>query len=61
MDALGYRIEIERSDRDVRLELHVLARAYHDACLALTRRAPVGLHRLDGLGVTIDYEPSKKR
>ncbi len=53
---LGYRIEIEGDGKDVRIELHVLARAYRDAWLALKLRPPVGPHRLDGLGITIEYQ-----
>lgn len=50
----GYNIDVP--EKDVRIELHVLARAYHDACLALTLRPPVGLHRFENLGVTIEFE-----
>jgi hypothetical protein len=56
LDELGYSIDLEGEGKDVRIELHVLARAYHDACLALMRRPPVGRHRLEGLGVTIEFE-----
>ncbi len=55
MDGLGYSIDIEGSGKDVRIELHVLVRAYYDACLALMLRPPVGRHRLEDLGVTIEY------
>ena len=56
MEGFGYSIDHEGAGKDVRLELHVLARAYRDACLALMLRPPVGPHRLEGLGVTIKYE-----
>jgi hypothetical protein len=56
MDRLDYRIDIEGDGRDVRIELHVLARAYRDACVALMQRPPAGRHRLEDLGLTIDYE-----
>jgi len=56
MERFGYSIDIEGDSKDVRLELHVLARAYRDACLALMLRPPAGPHRLEGLGVTIRYE-----
>jgi hypothetical protein len=49
----GYRI-LARED-DVRIELHVLARAYQEACLALTRRLPQGRHHLEDLGVTFHF------
>ena len=54
MQGHGYSIDVQ--EEDVRIELHVLARAYHDACLALTLRPPVGLHRFENLGVTIEFE-----
>ena len=54
MKGFGYRIVVR--EEDFRLELHVLARAYRVAWLALKRQAPVGPHRLEGLGVTIEYE-----
>jgi hypothetical protein len=56
MSGLGYSIDVEGDGKDVRIELHVLARAYHDACLALMRCPPVGRHRLEDLGVTIEFE-----
>ena len=57
MQGHGYSIDVQETD--VRIELHVLARAYYDACLALTRQPPVGRHRIEGLGVTIEFnEPA---
>ena len=61
MEGHGYRIHVEGSGKEVNLELHVLARAYHDACLALTLRTPAGRHRLEDLGVTLEYEHPVKR
>lgn len=52
--AYGYRIEPD--EWLARVELHVLARAYRDAWLALKLRAPVGEHRIEPLGVVIDFE-----
>ncbi len=51
----GYRIDLP--DADERIELHVLARAYRDAWLALKLHRPIGPHRLEGLGITIEYQP----
>jgi hypothetical protein len=38
-----------------RVELHVLARAYGAAWVALHAQAPAGRHRLGRLGVEIDF------
>jgi len=54
MHGHGYRIDLREEDH--RIELHVLARAYRDAWLALKLRPPVGAHRLEGLGITIEYQ-----
>ena len=54
MKGHGYRIDLREEDQ--RIELHVLARAYRDAWLAVKLRPPVGPHRLDGLGITIEYQ-----
>jgi hypothetical protein len=43
------------------IELHVLARAYWSAWIALHSEAPVGWHRLPDLGLVIDFEALKKR
>ena len=60
MEELGYSIKHEGEGKDggkdVSFELHVLARAYRDACLALTQRPPVGQLRLEDLKVTIEFE-----
>ncbi len=50
----GYWIEIAGNHEYV--ELHVFARAYRDAWLAFKGRVPVGKHRFQTLGVTIEYE-----
>jgi hypothetical protein len=62
MEGHGYSIDMEgKADgKDVRIELHVLARAYRDACLALMLRPPLGRHRLENLGVTIEFEAPEK-
>ena len=41
---------------DENLQLHVFARAYRDAWLELKHEPPVGQHRLERLGVTIEFE-----
>ena len=38
------------------IELHVLARAYWSAWIALHSEPPVGWHRLPDLGLAIDFE-----
>jgi hypothetical protein len=53
MNGFGYFIDLREEEH--RVELHVLARAYRDAWLAVKQRPPVGPHRLEGLGITIDY------
>jgi len=53
MKGHGYRIELR--DEEQRIELHVLARAYRDAWMALKLRPPAGPHKLEGLGITIEY------
>jgi hypothetical protein len=52
--AYGYRIE--PSEAPAPLELHVLARAYRDAWLALRLRPPAGTHPIGKLGIAIDFE-----
>ena len=37
------------------IELHVLARAYSDAWIALHAEPPTGSHRFVDLGLTIDF------
>jgi hypothetical protein len=54
MNHYGYRIDLREEEQ--RVELHVLARAYRDAWLALKLRPPAGQHRLDSLGITIEYQ-----
>ena len=44
------------------IELHVLARAYRAAWIALHSEPPVGWHRLADLGLAIDFgEPRRTR
>ena len=43
------------------VELHVLARAYSAAWLALHSEPPSGSHRFSDLGVTIDFGDSAVR
>jgi len=46
------------------IELHVLARAYRAAWIALHSEPPAGWHRLADLGLAIDFgavEPRRKR
>jgi hypothetical protein len=43
------------------IELHVLARAYWSAWIALHSEAPVGWHRLPDLGLVIDFEAVKPK
>jgi len=59
MDVFRYRISPEIAFAET-LQLHVLARAYRDAWLALKRQPPAGQHRLEALGVTIEYEAQEK-
>jgi hypothetical protein len=55
MDAFGYRI-VRESESAGNLQLHVFARAYRDAWLALHSQAPVGQHAFERLGVAIDFK-----
>jgi hypothetical protein len=55
MDAFGYRIGPEDTLAE-NFQLHVLARAYRDAWLELKGQLPFGRHRLEALGVTIEFE-----
>ena len=57
LEGHGYRIELREEDDPV--ELHVLARAYRHAWQALMLRPPLGRHRFEKLGVTIEYELPK--
>lgn len=59
MDVFGYRI-VPADELAENLHLHVFARAYRDAWLALKRQPPVGQHRLERLGLTIEYEAPEK-
>jgi hypothetical protein len=43
------------------IELHVLARAYWSAWVALHSEPPVGWHRLPDLGLVIDFEAVKPK
>jgi hypothetical protein len=42
------------------LHLHVFARAYREAWLALHARPPVGTHAFERLGVAIDFKESSQ-
>lgn len=55
MDAFGYRI-LPESALAANLELHILARAYRDAWVALHSRGPAGMHAFARLGVVIDFK-----
>jgi hypothetical protein len=55
MDAFGYRIVSEDAFAE-KFQLHVLARAYRDAWLELKGQLPFGRHRLEDIGVTIEFE-----
>jgi len=44
---------------DERLELHVLVRAYCAAWVALHSRNPTGRHRLEQLGVELNFGEPK--
>jgi len=54
----GYRLLLASPDEDW-LELHVLARAYRDAWRALHGGAPTGEHRLERLGISIDFDAAR--
>ena len=43
------------------IELHVLARAYRAAWIALHSEPPVGWHRLTDLGLAIDFDDAESR
>ena len=43
------------------IELHVLARAYRDAWIALHSEPPAGWHRLADLGLAIDFGVSRRK
>ena len=55
MEAFGYRIVAQNAWGE-NFQLHVLARAYRDAWLDLKGQLPFGRHRLEDLGVTIEFE-----
>jgi hypothetical protein len=59
-DATRYRLVTGRLTAGG-IELHVLARAYRAAWIALHLEPPVGWHRLADLGLAIDFgEPRPK-
>jgi hypothetical protein len=60
MEVFGYRIFAEGA-LDENFQLHVLARAYRDAWLDLKGQLPFGRHRLETLGVTIEFENPAKQ
>jgi len=43
------------------IELHVLARAYRAAWIALHSEPPAGWHRLADLGLAIDFGESRRK
>jgi hypothetical protein len=51
---------VDGSGLDERLELHVLVRAYCAAWVALHSGKPTGKHRLDQLGVELNFGEPKK-
>jgi hypothetical protein len=55
MNDAGYRLLVAAPDEDT-IELHVLARAYRDAWRALYNQKPAGIHRLEQLGLAIEFE-----
>ena len=56
----GYRLVTGRLTAGG-VELHVLARAYSAAWIALHSEPPVGEHRLADLGLTIDFGETVSR
>jgi hypothetical protein len=52
--SFGYRIVPSHPDCD-RLQLHVFARAYREAWIALHADAPSGRHWFERLGIAIDF------
>ena len=61
-DASRYRLVTGRLTAGG-IELHVLARAYRAAWIALHSEPPIGWHRLADLGLAIDFgdaEPRRK-
>jgi len=55
--AAGYRFR-GLAGAEERVELHVLARAYRAAWIALRSRQPDGAHRLADLGLVIEFPAS---
>jgi hypothetical protein len=53
-DRRPYRL-IARGGAEERVELHVLARAYRAAWVALHAQAPGGRHRIERLGIEINF------
>lgn len=60
MEVFGYRIVVEDA-LDENFRLHVLARAYRDAWLELKGQLPFGRHRLEDLGITIEFRKPAKQ
>jgi hypothetical protein len=59
MEVFGYRIVPEGALAES-LHLHVFARAYREAWVALHARPPVGTHSFESLGVAIDFKESSQ-
>jgi hypothetical protein len=55
MDFFGYRILPDNALAG-NLHLHVFARAYREAWVALHSRDPVGTHAFERLGVAIEFK-----
>ena len=54
MEPIGYRLLPDAAAIDC-FELHVVARAYRAAWVALHAQEPRGLHRIERLGLSIEY------
>ena len=50
----GY-YHIVGEDDEFRVALHVLVRAYRDACMAIIGRLPSGTHRFEHLDLEIEF------
>ena len=56
VEAFGYRIVPAHPDYQ-HVELHVFARAYRDAWMALHGESPRGRHWFERLGIAVDFPP----
>jgi hypothetical protein len=50
----GY-YHIVGEDDEFQVALHVLVRAYRDACIAITGQPPNGTHRFENLDLEIEF------